>query len=75
MQVEAAYVNHSHGGDIFVAKTEEELYVKLADFVKEWWDELHVDESFEDFDSNKEAVEFYFESHGAEWVDLSTVTI
>lgn len=77
MKVYTAQISHKHGHNDYVAKTEDGLYKKLAQYCREWWKEAFPEES-EDPScqgkelTDKEIVDAYFEAMGdfGEYLDL-----
>jgi hypothetical protein len=67
--VHVGVLHHKHGSDIFVGWTEEQMYAKVYEYVKEWWEDFVPDRTLpKDHDK---AISEYFEAAGdQEWLDI-----
>lgn len=82
MKVHMASINHRHGTNMYAGKTQKDLYLKLADYVGQWWESEIPDEpkpkllkSFfkmekASYNKLKDAVHAYFESCRHESLDI-----
>jgi hypothetical protein len=62
--VKVGVLSHGHGSDVFVGWTEDEVYAKVYEYVKEWWDDFCKDEKLPK--DHATAIAAYFEKAGGE---------
>lgn len=68
----AATISHKHGLNFYASHSESDLISQLADYCREYWDEIRGDEEVpDDFDkiNDNEIVNTYFEFHQSECLD------
>lgn len=66
MKIYPAIIEHRHGTDLYLGKSEDELKDKIYEYVDNWWtDELPLEDMPEDRD---EAINNYFELVEGEFV-------
>ena len=67
-------IEHRHGFSHYVNKTKEGMLNTLADYCREWWDDLDLSEGSMPLD-NGELIEMYFDNVYEEWYTCDNVTI
>jgi enoyl-[acyl-carrier-protein] reductase (NADH) len=74
MPVHVGVLHHKHGADIFVGWTEDEVYAKVYEYVKEWWEDFVHDRDLPE--DHEEAISAYFEAAGdQEYLDMMGDTV
>jgi len=76
MSIWVAVVEHRHGQNVYVARTEYGVLDQLYDYVQEWWDSEIPDEEMPTDLPKKEVIDQYFSKVGPERLEtLSETTL
>jgi hypothetical protein len=77
LKVFTASVDHKHGVNTYMARSEDGTYEELHEYVQEGWEEIESDVAFANEvdgfpipEDHKEAVELYFEHHPNEYLSI-----
>lgn len=69
-----AFIEHRHGSDFWVNRSEEGSIDALYEYVNQWWDGEGLEGDITAFDK-RAAIEAYFEHVGHEFYSRSAVTV